>query len=145
MLNDGGHSSCSETANGQWPTIDLCCLDQKQQRFNSFPSILPTTGPSIYHVSLPILFTTIIQPVEKDCPSISVWDCTGLWNLGLDINGAASIIFDTNPATNLCIQSKIKGKQQLLLHTTDYCCAVFWHKLLTLLHLLSAPTVTENS
>ena len=36
-------------------------------------------------------------------------------------------------------------KQQLLLHTTDYCCAVFPHQLLALLHLLSASTTTQNS
>ena len=145
MLNDGGYSSCSETANGQQPTIDLCCLNQKQQRFNSFPSILPTTGPSICCVSLPISLMTIFPPAEKDCPSISVWDCTRLWNLGLDINGAASVLFDTNPLTNLCIQVKNERKKQLLLHTTDYCCAVFWHQLLALLHLLSASTTTQNS
>ena len=88
---------------------------------------------------------TIIPPIEKDRPSISVWDGTRLWNLGLDINGAASILFDTNPLTNLCIQSKIKRKQQLLLHAMDYCCAVFRHQLLTLLCLPSAPTITQNS
>ena len=75
MLNDGGYSSCSETANGQWPTIDLCCLNQKQQRFNSFPSILPTTGPSIYCVSIPISLMTILSPCIK---RLSKHLCLGL-------------------------------------------------------------------
>ena len=109
------------------------------------PPFCPQHDPPFTVFPSPSHSQPLSPPVEKDCPSISVWDCTGLWNLGLDINGAASILFDTNPLTNLCIQSKIKGKQQLLLHTTDYCCAVFWHQLLTLFCLLSAPTITQNS